>query len=245
MGWFKKRMKVPVNSLKIELDIHTHLLPGVDDGRFTCESARDTLAKMYDKGVSRVCLTPHIIAGLYENTVGKLNNALDGVRKCVGESDVMTPLFSLGAEYMVDETLQACLDSDNARLLTVIGNHVLIEMSYYSISPQIFEVVQRLVSMGYAPVLAHPERYSYMDGCRREFDKLYEMGCKFQLNLLSTTGVYGEASMRIIKDLLERSYYGFVGSDVHSPQQYDLIYSSRTDEKIALEGERASLWIIT
>lgn len=244
MWWFKKRRKVPVKSLRIEFDVHTHLLPGVDDGKFNCESARETLMEMHDNGISRVCLTPHIFAGLYENSTEKLNSALDNLRKSIGESDTV-PRFSLGAEYMVDEVFQDRLDSEDPQLLTILDKHVLIEMSYYSTSPQLFEVVQKLSSMGYTPVLAHPERYAYMDGCRHEFDKLYDMGCKFQLNLLSVTGVYGEASIRIMTYLLQQSFYRFVGSDVHSPQQYNLIYNSSINNKIAMEGERISLWTIS
>lgn len=243
MRWFRKKRKVPISSLHINRDIHTHLLPGLDDGRFTFESAADTLVKMYENGISQVCLTPHVIAGLYENTTERLHSAFKGIRDCVGRS--MIPGLSLGAEYMIDDTLLSHIETCGADMLTVLGNHVLIEMSYYGMSPQIFDVVSALTQRGYTPVLAHPERYLYMGERVGEFDKLHDAGCNFQLNLLSTTGIYGETSTRIMTYLLERSYYRHVGSDVHSPEQFDRIYGSQMDEKIALAGERASLWSVT
>ena len=103
MRWFRKKSKVAVSSLRIGTDIHTHLLPGVDDGRFTFGSAAETLSQMYDKGLDRVYLTPHMIAGLYENSHEKLHDALKGVKDCVGTATI--PEISLGAEYMIDETL--------------------------------------------------------------------------------------------------------------------------------------------
>lgn len=243
MWLLKKKRKVLLNSLKIERDIHTHLLPKVDDGRFTFDSAVETLARMNVKGVRRVCLTPHIITGLYGNSTRKLSDMFNNLRNRTEDKGAI-PELSLGAEYMIDETLLTYLDQDNASLFTVTDKHVLIEMSYYCMSPQIFDVVSRLSVMGYTPVLAHPERYSYMDGRSDLFDKLNEAGCTFQLNLLSAAGIYGEASMRIMRSLFERSYYTFVGSDVHSPKQFDLIYGSSIDPDIARQGERASLWNI-
>ena len=241
MRWFTKRHKVPVSALRITQDIHTHLLPGVDDGRYTPEEAAEALAAMYKRGVRHVCFTPHIIAGLYDNTPAKLNAAFDGFVNCIGEG-IPLPEISLGAEYMVDDTLLCHLGKGVSDMLTVPGDRVLIEMSYYGISPQIFDVVSCLSEMGYRPVLAHPERYLYMDGQMDFFDKLFGMGCVLQLNLFSVTGAYGEASVRIMKDLMERQYYRHVGTDTHSLRQLETIYESRIDEKTALAGEFASLW---
>lgn len=243
MRLFRRNRKIPVKSLQITRDIHTHLLPGVDDGKFTPGNAAGTLAGMYAHGIRQVCITPHIFSGLYDNTPESLKEALDGFVASMGDNGEI-PALSLGAEYMVDDVLLSAVRERNNEMLTVFDNHLLIEMSYYGISPQIFEVVAGLVGMGYRPVLAHPERYLYLDGNMGVFDKLYDMGCTFQLNLPAVTGVYGDAATKIMKNLFERSYYQYVGSDIHSPQQFERLYGSFMSEKIALEGERAQLWNI-
>lgn len=245
MGWPVRKKKIPVRSLRIATDVHTHLLPGVDDGRFTFDSAARTLEEMYEAGVRQVCLTPHVIAGLYDSSGSRLMDAVRGVVECTG-GEAPVPELRLGAEYMIDETLLAKIREDGgASLLKAVDGDVLIEMSYYGVSLQLFDVVEELSKAGLTPVLAHPERYPYMCRCMERFDMLHEAGCTFQLNLLSVTGVYGEASLRIMDYLFERSYYRYVGSDVHSPEQFRHILSSRMDEKTALRGEYASLWSIT
>lgn len=243
MLWFSKKGRVALNDLRISRDIHTHLLPGVDDGRFTYESAAATLAKMYTNGTTEVCITPHIITGLYDNTKTNLKTALTEVVKYADSADAI-PRVHLGAEYMIDETFLSRLNDERESLMALPGNMVLIEMSYYGISPQLFEAVAGLRERGYKPVLAHPERYLYMVACMDQFDRLYQMGCAFQLNLLSATGLYGDTSIKIMNRLLERSYYGFTGSDMHSAKQFEQINSSFVSKKTALAGEHLSLWNI-
>lgn len=240
MFWFRKTNRVPVGSLVIPQDLHTHLIPGVDDGRFTPQSAADTIARMYAKGTRQVCLTPHMISGLYEAAPEELERRMQAIVDLAG---VAAPELFLGAEYMVDDHFRAHV-AKGGDVLALPGNRVLIEMSYYAESPQIFEVVSILKQRGFDPVLAHPERYLYMERRMEDFDRLHDMGCAFQLNILSATGIYGATSLRIVRNLFERSYYGFAGSDVHSPAQYESLYGSYMSEKIASEGVRAGLWSI-
>lgn len=240
MFWFRKKKGVAIDTLRIAADIHTHLIPGVDDGRFTPESAAATLARMYAGGTETVCLTPHRITGVYECGEEVLNDGLRKIITCAGRYGTI-PRLSLAAEYMVDEAFLSHIGQGGG-VLALPGGHVLVEMSYYAASPQIFDAVSCLSRRGYRTILAHPERYTYMDERMEGFDRLYDMGCSFQLNLLSVTGIYGEASMRIMRRLFERSYYEYVGSDLHSPEQFDMMRSSVMSEETAREGRRASLW---
>lgn len=242
MFWFRKSNKVPIGSLTIHEDMHTHLIPGVDDGRFTPESSADTIVRMRERGTARVCLTPHVITGLYDSGADDLKRRTQDVARLARERGAVPELI-LGAEYMVDEYFRSHIEK-GGELLAMPANRVLIEMSYYGMSPQIFEVVAQLALRGYKPVLAHPERYLYMETEMEVFDRLHDMGCAFQLNLPSATGMYGDASIRIIHRLFERSYYAFAGSDMHSPGQFECMYGSYISEKIAAEGEKASLWEI-
>ena len=234
-----KKRGIPISSLRIERDVHTHLIPGVDDGEFTFGTAAQALSLMRDKGVLRVCLTPHVMAGVYDNHEHDLTEGMKGIVRCAG-NDI--PELHLGAEYMIDQNLLSLVRHGTRDLLTIKDGRVLVEMSCYGISAQLFDVAGELTGAGFTPVLAHPERYLYMAGQMERFDMLHEAGCEFQLNLLSTTGAYGELSMRIMGYLLERSYYRYVGSDIHSPRQLDAILASQMDEKTAAAGEAASLW---
>ena len=241
MGWPGKKKGVTIGSLRIERDVHTHIIPGVDDGEFTFETAAQALALMYERGVHRVCLTPHVMAGVYDNPQCSLTEGVKGILRCAGNA---IPELHLGAEYMIDQNLLSLVRHSARDLLTIKEGRVLVEMSYYGMSAQLFDVARELTGAGFTPVLAHPERYLYMAGRMEQFDRLHEAGCEFQLNLLSATGAYGELSTLIMNYLLERSYYRYVGSDIHSPRQLDAILTSQMDERTAATGEVASLWSI-
>lgn len=259
MNMFRRINRVSLASLIIPRDMHTHLLPGVDDGRFTPITAAVLLGEMYARGTRHVSLTPHIMGGSWEGATQSFGYALE--KLCDAIASEPTPELNLGAEYMIDEALAARVgqtasvdtfcsfctsgnDSDTA-LLTAAPGRVLIEMSWYGASPWLFEVVDSLVGAGVTPVLAHPERYPYMASTPEWFDRLHAAGCEFQLNLLSTTGIYGKKSLRIMNLLLERSWYSHVGTDLHSPEQWRQIMNSQMDETTALAGAQASLWSIT
>jgi tyrosine-protein phosphatase YwqE len=241
MRWFCSERGVRIGSLVIPRDCHTHLLPGVDDGRFTPRSAAATLEKMRAAGTRRVGLTPHIMAGAWEGAGQRFGKAMDEML-----ANVRGPIPELGtgAEYMIDEALLQHVRSKGGAdtLRAMEPGRVLVEMSWWDASPQLFDVVEVLTGAGIVPVLAHPERYPYLAERMDTLDRLHASGCEFQLNLLSTTGIYGGESTLIMNYLLERSWYSHVGSDVHSPGQYDRILNSRMDGNTASAGERASLW---
>ena len=240
MGWPGKKKGVPIGSLRIERDVHTHLIPGVDDGEVTSESAAQALTRMYGVGVRRVCLTPHVMAGVWDNPESRLTEEMRGVLRSAAGTAI--PEVRLGAEYMIDQGLLSLVRRGAPDLLTIGEGRVLVEMSWYGMSAQLFDVAGELTGAGFTPVLAHPERYLYMAGQMEQFDRLHDAGCEFQLNLLSATGVYGELSTRIMNRLLERFLYRYVGSDIHSPRQLDAILASHIDERTAAAGEAASLW---
>ncbi len=243
MRLFKRSPRVPLADLTIECDSHTHLLPGVDDGQFTPATAAALLARMHARGTRRVSLTPHIMAGDWDTAPQRFATALESLRTAIAAANTPTPELILGAEYMIDDELAARV-GQTAPLLTATPGHVLIEMSWYGPSPWLPEVVEAIARAGLTPVLAHPERYSYMAATPEMFERLHAAGCEFQLNLLSTTGAYGPASLRIMSTLLRQKWYRHVGTDLHSPEQWQQIMNSHTDQSTALAGAEAALWSI-
>lgn len=254
MKLFRRLSRVPLAALTIPRDAHTHLLPGVDDGRFTPATAASLLAAMHARGTQSVALTPHIMAGGWDSAPERFATALTALRTAAATAAVPIPWLTLGAEYMIDEDLaarvgrrgaaNATTTANTTDLHTITPGHILIEMSWYAPSPWLYEVVEGIVAAGLTPVLAHPERYTYLADTPATFERLHATGCEFQLNLLSTTGIHGPASLRIMNSLLDRGWYRHVGTDIHSPTQWQQIMNSHTDEKTALAGQNASLWSI-
>lgn len=187
-------------------DIHSHYLPGVDDGFQTVEETVQALSTMVEHGVKRIYFTPHIMADIPKNRPGFLQERFAGFQK---EAPAGIEL-RLAAEYMLDVGFYA---QQEEGLLTLGGRHVLIEMSYLSPSLELINVIYDLQLKEYVPLLAHPERYLFMD--KAQYSELKAKGCKYQLNLMSLSGQYGRRAQDVAWFLLQNGMYDFVGSDIH------------------------------
>jgi len=212
-------------------DVHSHILPGVDDGSPDFEHSVAILTKLKDLGVRRFTLTPHVSISMFPNTSPDLRDRFDRLLAQLPE-DLAKLSYHLGSEYMVDEAFSGIEDR-----LCYPDGHILIEMSYYERSREIKEAVFNLQMDGLKPILAHPERYVFY---QKVFDRkkgvpelktLCEMGCALQLNVMSLTGAYGERSMGIIRWLLENDMYSYIGTDVHASGQIDHFREFQISEK--------------
>ena len=209
-------------------DIHNHLLPGLDDGFQKEESSLAAIAKMASEGCKELVFTPHMNPDVYPGvSEADFRKAYDAfVVKIPGELCVRT---QLGAEYMVVKDFEKRVENHPETLLTFDDGSILIEMSYYFRSQNLEETVFQLGLAGLRPIIAHPERYNYMAGCLKDFDRLHEMGCRFQLNLLSLTGVYGPSSVKIARYLAKKGWYSFAATDLHALGQLEMILSAKPD----------------
>ncbi len=216
-------------------DIHNHLLPGVDDGFRRAEDSLSAIRAMADAGCREFVFTPHMNPDVYpEMNEQKLRQAYEAFQKQIpAEWGIKT---SLAAEYMIVNNFEERSEDDS--LLLHPDGSILVEMSYYFRSENLEETVFQLNMSGLKPILAHPERYTYMADCLKDFDKLVDMGCRFQLNLMSLSGTYGPASMKILKYLLDHHYYSFMASDLHTLQQLDRIFEVKPDRKIRKAVEK-------
>ena len=202
------------------VDVHCHLLPGVDDGFRDSESSLKAIRTMAGAGCSRIIFTPHMNPDVYpEMDEAGLKAAYEAFVPMLPEG-VKT---HLAAEYMVVNDFD---DRDPSELLTYPDGSILIEMSYYFRSRNLEQSIFNLNMAGLKPILAHPERYPYMVDCLGDFDKLADMGCRFQLNYRSLTGKYGKPSIQIIKYLMKRGLYSYIATDLHSCEQLDFIMKS-------------------
>lgn len=194
------------------IDIHSHLLPGIDDGAKTFEHTLKLTKSLQSFGVSQFITTPHIIQYIWDNTAEQIE-ANKNTTVIELEKHQITVPFRAAAEYMIDDNFAQLFK--NQKLLTLKKNYVLVEMSYINAPIQLYSILFDLQVAGYIPVLAHPERYLFYHNNFDEYQKLKKSGCLFQLNLLSIVGYYGEGITKIAEKLLQKGMYNFVGSDVH------------------------------
>lgn len=194
------------------IDIHSHLLPGIDDGARTFEDTLQLVRSLQGFGISEFVTTPHIMQYVWDNTrEAILSKATTTVVALQTES--ITVPFRAAAEYLMDDSFERLFKAND--LLTLKDNLVLVEMSYINPPMQLYSILFELQVAGYIPVLAHPERYLFYQTNFNEYVKLKNAGCLFQLNLLSVVGYYGDDVAKVAAQLLKKGMYTFVGSDVH------------------------------
>lgn len=230
--WYFKRKTEDIYLLFSGMtDIHSHLLCGVDDGVESFREAMEIISKLKDAGVRRIICTPHIMADIPQNQKAYLINKFSEFRNLVSE-DIQV---GLAAEYMLDSKFLLHLAGG---LLTYDGVKVLLETSCLQ-APACFDRLLYDVALsGYQPVIAHPERYLYMD--YRHCALLKERGCLFQLNFLSLCGYYGKTVQERAKEMLKKEYYDFVGSDLHNILQCNALFENR----ISIDNKRQLIRLI-
>lgn len=212
MGLWPFKQKVPslreIKLLDGLTDWHSHILPGVDDGVKTMEESLKILADMEQMGVKELWLTPHIMEDV-PNETRFLQGRFDELKK---EYKGNIKLH-LAAENMLDNLFEDRLEVNDFLPLGEKGDMLLVETSYYNPPMNMTRLLEQVMSAGYFPVLAHPERYRYMD--EEDYRRLKEMGVKFQANYFSITGAYGETARKKLEWLLKGEMIDMVGSDLH------------------------------
>jgi len=200
------------------VDIHSHILFGIDDGAKTIEDSNFLMQSLLDMGFSKCITTPHTSEYVWDNTRENITAKHEEVKKLSPE---LTSKLSLGvaSEYMINDSFVKLFQSKN--LLTLKDNHVLVEMSYLAAPLALYDYLFELQLAGYIPVLAHPERYGFYHNNFTEYSKLKKAGCLFQINLLSAVGYYGPEVMKTAEKLLENNMIDFTGSDVHHKNHID------------------------
>lgn len=190
-------------------DWHSHILPGVDDGVQTMDEALEILT-LYEKlGIKTVWLTPHVMEDM-PNTTALLKKRFEELQVAYTGSIRLR----LAAEYMLDNLFKERLDNNDLLPLGEQGTRLLIETSYYNFPVNMFGLLDRIKAKGYYPVLAHPERYIYMN--RDDYVMLKNAGIKFQLDLFSLNDLYGKEVQRRAEWLSKIKYYDMIGTDLHS-----------------------------
>ena len=233
MLFFKK--KIPLTDFFTDgfVDIHSHLLPGIDDGAKDMDTSIALLLKMASYGIKNFITTPHVLGSVYPNSSEVIKQKLAAVKKELEKREIKGISIQAAAEYMLDGEFSALLDQKD--ILVLKDNYILVEMSYFSAPINLYELLFKIQLKGYKPILAHPERYNFYHTDFKNYYKLKQAGCLFQLNLLSLTDQYGKGVQKTSEKLLKENLYDFVGTDTHHQNHLELlpkIGTKKTLEKI-------------
>jgi len=210
--------------------MHSHLIPGIDDGAKDMEDSIRLIRGLADLGYRKLITTPHILADFYPNTPETIGKGLRAVQAELAKQNIDVELYA-AAEYLMDDHFIHLLGSADG-LLTLKDKLVLVELSFAVPAINLKEIIFEIQLKGYQPVLAHPERYLYFGADKSWYDQLKDAGCLFQLNLLSIKGYYGKGSQELAQYLIKKKYVDLLGTDLHHEKHLANLHSSRIADMV-------------
>jgi protein-tyrosine phosphatase len=225
-------------ALILGADMHSHLLPGIDDGAKNIDSSLQLIRGLQTLGYTKLITTPHIYKEYYPNTKAGILQTLEILQAAAAQTDDIHIPISASAEYFMDEHFEELLAKNE--FLPLAEHHLLVEMSFFGAPPKLDEYLFRIQTLGYEPILAHPERYIFMHGDMSIYEKLKDQGCLLQVNLLSLLGYYGAPVAQIAKKLLKADMIDLVGTDLHHEQHLRVLQQGLSQRIIRDAFERTS-----
>lgn len=231
ISFFRKKHNDPTDLSGLSCDMHSHLIPGIDDGAQNMEDSLKLIRGLVALGYKKLITTPHILSDYYPNTPETIGAGYAAVKKELERQAIPVELHA-AAEYLMDDEFVRKLEADEP-LLTLKDKMVLVELSFAVPAINLKEILFQVQLKGYQPVLAHPERYLYFGANKAWYDQLKDAGCLFQLNILSIQGYYGKASLELAQHLIKKKYIDLLGTDLHHERHLDaLVNSTRIREAI-------------
>jgi protein-tyrosine phosphatase len=193
-------------------DIHSHLIPGIDDGVQSIEESLQMIRALHGLGFRKLVTTPHIMESGFRNTPQNILEGLKKVQEAVAAENIPVTIDAAAEYYFDDGFLQKL---ENERLLTINDKYLLFEISYVNYPESLAATIFKIVVKGYIPLLAHPERYPFWFHKFDEYHRLKEAGALFQLNTNSLSGYYGIQVKKTAERLVDENLIDFIGSDLH------------------------------
>jgi protein-tyrosine phosphatase len=210
---FKKKKIENPGFTELKADMHSHLLPGIDDGSPDMATSIALVKGMVELGYSKLITTPHVLSDMYPNSSAIIQEKLEELRQAVKDEGIVVEL-NAAAEYFLDEQVAQMIKKKEP-LLPVSGNMILVEFSMAYPSHGLKDILFEMQMQGYVPIIAHPERYIYLQQNKEFYEELKDIGCLFQLNILSFTPQYGRSVQELASYLLKKDHYDLVGTDLH------------------------------
>ncbi len=229
---FKKSGPVVLDKCDLSVlgtDVHSHLIPGIDDGVKTLQESIEVIKAFANRGYKKLVTTPHIMSDFYRNTPEIILGGLEQVRKEIKAQGIPIELDA-AAEYNIDHEFEAKIDA--GKLLTFGGNYILVEMPFMQEPPNLAVCIFKLMTAGLKPVLAHVERYTFWHNDYQKIIEQKDKGVLLQLNINSLTGAYGPGVSKMAKRLIEDDLIDLVGSDCHKIEHMHFIDQARTTPQL-------------
>tara|TARA_B100001758_G_C18373144_1_gene592633 strand:+ start:997 stop:1734 length:738 start_codon:yes stop_codon:yes gene_type:complete len=226
LKWFSRRDKQELNSLNFSIlktDIHSHLLPGIDDGSPDIETSINLIKEMQNLGFKKLITTPHVMSDFYQNTSEIILSSLNQVRVELEDQSIAIELDA-AAEYYIDFEFEQKIGKE--RFLTFGENYILVELSFIEQPRNLADIIFKLQLEGYRIVLAHPERYPYYR--LKDYKELTNRGVLLQINLLSLIGYYSPQVQKKTEKLIKENLVSFVGTDCHNMNHSKLYKECQT-----------------
>ena len=218
---------------RLKVDLHSHMVPGIDDGSKNMEESLRLLKGMEALGYEKIITTPHIMVDVYRNNREIIMGGLKNLREAAKKEGISLQIEA-AAEYYLDEGFEDLLQA--GEMLTLKGGYLLFETSYFAKPIRFEEMIFAISSSGYKPIMAHPERYRYIRDPLKEYGRFKELGVLLQVNLNSFGGHYGRDAKQKADFLSKEGMIDFLGSDVHQRKQIDTL------SKVFLSGAYADIF---
>ena len=216
----------PADLASLRCDVHSHFIPGIDDGAPTLEASIELILAMQALGYSKVVTTPHVMADGYRNTPEIILGGLEKVRRELDARGIDMKIDA-AAEYYLDHELEQRVK--DRTVLTFGDKLVLFELPFISEPAILLNVIFEMQTAGYRPVLAHPERYQFWHTDFAKYENLKDRGVLFQLNTIALMGAYGPGVKKIAERIVDMGWYELVGSDCHSMNHVEALKATLTE----------------
>lgn len=210
---FKREENNPVDFSSVITDMHSHLIPGIDDGSKSIEESIALIKELCELGYKKLITTPHIMSDFYKNTPEIIMEGLEKVREAVRE-ECLPVTISAAAEYYLDDGFVHKLE--NEKLLTLKDNYLLFEISYVNAPENMLEIIFRMQVLGYKPIMAHPERYPFWFNNVDFYKELRDQGVLLQININSLAGYYGPEAKKLAEKMIDNEMVDLIGTDTHA-----------------------------
>ncbi len=215
---FGKKEELLTDYSLVGTDMHSHLIPGIDDGAKTIDESLMLIRHMHELGFNKLYTTPHIMSDYFRNTPEIILSGLETVREAVKKAGIPVELFA-AAEYYVDDGFVKKLE--NEKLITIGDNLLLFEISYINCPDNIDDIIFRMQVLGYRPIMAHPERYPFWYNNFEKYQAFRDQGVLLQININSLTGYYGYEAKKTAEKMIDHGIVDMIGTDCHHTRHLD------------------------
>ena len=229
---FRKREKLlePADISRLQVDLHSHLIPGIDDGSQSMDETLEMLRRMQEMGYRKVITTPHVMSDFYRNTPDIIQSGLRDVKQAIADQGLDIEIEA-SAEYYLDDTFEQLIEKDE---LLPFGKerYILFELPFISEPLNLATAIFNMQLKDYKPILAHPERYGFWYGQLGKLEAMHDKGVLLQININSLSGYYGPEAKKVCEWLIDQDMVSFLGTDCHRMEHLD-VYQELTCRTLA------------